>query len=72
MRTRALFVETGSLFCPVYDSLEGPFAVSPKTVAEKLAFEEDSQTYPFCPWLNDDEDVMVVSEYSAAWKRWVP
>eukprot|EP00752_Nemacystus_decipiens_P006299 g5679.t1 len=59
----------GSLFCPVYNSLEGPFAASPTTVAEQLAFEEDSQVYPFCPWLEDNEDLMVLSEYSAPWKR---
>lgn len=68
-RSRAFKLNTGSLFCPVYNSLEGPFAASPKTVAEQLAFEEDSKTYPFCPSLDDNDDLLVVSEYSAAWKR---
>lgn len=57
------------MFCPVYNSLEGPFASSPRTVAEELAFEADSMIYPFCPALDDGEDLMVVSAYSTAWKR---
>ncbi|CAM9598837.1 unnamed protein product [Scytosiphon promiscuus] len=59
----------GSLVCPVYGSLEGPYAASPTTVTEQLAFEEDSQTYPFCPSLEEDEDLLVVSEYSTPWRR---
>lgn len=55
--------------CPVYDSLEGPFAPSLTTVAEKIAFEENLQTYPFCPALEENEDLMVMSEYSFSWKR---
>lgn len=55
--------------CPVYNSLEGAYAATPATVAEKLAFEEDSQTYPFCPSLEEDEDLLVVSEYSTPWAR---
>lgn len=60
----------GSLVCPVYDSLEGPYAALPTTVAEQLAFEEDSQTYPFCPSLEEGEDLLVVSEYSTPWQRY--
>ena len=54
---------------PVYSSLEGPYAAALKTMADKVAFEEELRTYPFCPTLEDDEDLMVVSEYSSAWKR---
>lgn len=60
---------SGSLLCPVYNSLEGPFAATLTTIAEKVAFEEQLRTYPFCPRLEEDEDLMVVSEYSPAWKR---
>ncbi|CAN0375993.1 unnamed protein product, partial [Pylaiella littoralis] len=59
----------GSLFCPVYDSREGPFAAPLTLVADKLTFEGELQTYPFCPYLEEDEDLMVVSEYSTAWAR---
>lgn len=65
----AFLTYPGSLFCPVYDSLEGPFAAPPTSTADKIAFEDDSQTYPFCPYLEEDEDLMVVSEYSTAWTR---
>eukprot|EP00904_Undaria_pinnatifida_P012814 jgi/Undpi1/8663/HiC_scaffold_25.g11128.m1 len=61
--------ELGSLFCPVYNSREGPYAAALTTVAEKVAFEEELGTYPFCPTLEEDEDLMVVSEYSSTWKR---
>ncbi|CAN0400637.1 unnamed protein product [Laminaria digitata] len=61
--------ELGSLLCPVYNSLEGPYAVALTTIAEKVAFEEELLTYPFCPTLEEDEDLMVVSAYSSAWKR---
>ncbi|CAM9416203.1 unnamed protein product [Hapterophycus canaliculatus] len=61
--------ELGSLVCPVYNSLEGPYAVSPRTIAEQLAFEEDSQNYPFCPSLGENEDLLIVSNYSTVWKR---
>lgn len=57
------------MVCPVYSSLEGPYAAALKTMADKVAFEEELRTYPFCPTLEDDEDLMVVSEYSSAWKR---
>lgn len=55
--------------CPVYDSVEGPLAASLSTIAQLMAFEEDSQTYPFCPALPENEDLMVVSQYSSTWKR---
>lgn len=59
----------GSLECPVYGSLEGPFAPSLKTIADKIAFQEQLKTYPFCPALEENEDLMVISEYDSAWKR---
>lgn len=65
----ACFRRAGSLFCPVYDSREGPFAAPLTLVADKLTFEGELQTYPFCPYLEEDEDLMVVSEYSTAWAR---
>ncbi|CAM9452842.1 unnamed protein product, partial [Ectocarpus sp. 13 AM-2016] len=61
--------QLGSLFCPVHNSLEGPFAATLTSIADLLTFEEESQTYPFCPSLDENEDLMVVSEYSTSWER---
>ncbi|CBN75306.1 conserved unknown protein [Ectocarpus siliculosus] len=61
--------QLGSLFCPVHNSVEGPFAATLTSVADLLTFEEESQTYPFCPSLDENEDLMVVSEYSTSWER---
>lgn len=53
----------------MYGSLEGPFAPSLKTVADKIAFEEELKTYPFCPALEENKDLMVMSLYDSGWKR---
>lgn len=53
----------------MYDSLEGPYAASPATIAQKTAYEEDLKNYPFCPALEENEDLMMVSEYSSVWDR---
>lgn len=63
------FCGPGSLVCPVYDSLEGPYAASLTTIAQKTAYEEDLKSYPFCPVLEENEDLMMISEYSSVWDR---
>ncbi|CAM9791198.1 unnamed protein product [Choristocarpus tenellus] len=60
---------TGSYMCPVYNSQEGPLAILPVTVSEKLEYEESLDSYPFCPYLEDNEDLVIISEYSKAWNR---
>lgn len=53
----------------MYDSLDGPFATSRTTIAEKLVYEEDLDNYPFCPALDENEDLVMMSEYSNVWDR---
>ncbi|CAN0104914.1 unnamed protein product, partial [Discosporangium mesarthrocarpum] len=57
----------GAYICPVYDSNEGPFATLPVTVAEKLDYESSLDSYPYCPYLGENEDLMVTSDFSSAW-----
>lgn len=53
----------------MYDSLDGPFAAALDTISEKMAYEEDLKNYPFCPALEENEDQMMMSEYSSLWGR---